>query len=134
MWASSKFERDCCFWLLQEEQDDIKAAYRRMARRYHPDVCAREEAQECTKRFIVLQEAYETLSDPWRRASYDRAMTNSLYSCSGWSMEEGDQLNWKLRWEEQLAVLKTRSAVNARENSDSWGARMRRRRQQQEQQ
>ncbi|KAJ7569198.1 hypothetical protein O6H91_01G066000 [Diphasiastrum complanatum] len=67
----------------------FKAAYRRMARRYHPDVCAREEAQECTKRFIVLQEAYETLSDPWRRASYDRAMTNSLYSVAGgaWKRE-----------------------------------------------
>ncbi|KAJ7569197.1 hypothetical protein O6H91_01G066000 [Diphasiastrum complanatum] len=72
-------------WLWQT----FKAAYRRMARRYHPDVCAREEAQECTKRFIVLQEAYETLSDPWRRASYDRAMTNSLYSVAGgaWKRE-----------------------------------------------
>ncbi len=55
---------------------DIKTAYRQMARRYHPDVCPPEELEENTKRFIEVQEAYETLSDPRRRAMYDAQILN----------------------------------------------------------
>jgi curved DNA-binding protein CbpA len=48
---------------------EISRAYRRLARRYHPDVSA---APALTlEAFLAVQEAYETLSDPRRRASYD---------------------------------------------------------------
>ncbi|GAA4369922.1 molecular chaperone DnaJ [Nocardioides caricicola] len=49
--------------------DAIKKAYRRLARQYHPDVNPDPEAQE---RFKEISLAYEVLSDPQKRASYDR--------------------------------------------------------------
>lgn len=50
-------------------QDDIKRAYRRLARKYHPDV---SEEQDAEARFQELQEAYEVLKDPEKRTAYDR--------------------------------------------------------------
>lgn len=50
--------------------DEIKQAFRRLARRYHPDVSAEPEAEESFKR---LREAYEVLGDSDRRAAYDRS-------------------------------------------------------------
>ncbi len=50
-------------------EDDIKKAYRRLARQYHPDVSTAEGAEE---RFKEINEAYQVLSDPEKRAAYDR--------------------------------------------------------------
>jgi curved DNA-binding protein len=49
--------------------DDIKAAYRKLARTYHPDVNKAADAQD---RFVEIGEAYEALGDPQKRAAYDR--------------------------------------------------------------
>lgn len=57
---------------------EIKRAYKQLARKYHPDVSPPGRAEEYTKRFIRVQEAYETLSDPRRRALYDRDMVGGL--------------------------------------------------------
>lgn len=48
--------------------DAIKAAYRRLARKYHPDVSKEADAEA---RFKEVQEAYEVLKDPQKRAAYD---------------------------------------------------------------
>ena len=48
---------------------DIKRAFRKLARELHPDVSQEPEAE---KRFREAAEAYEVLSDPERRATYDR--------------------------------------------------------------
>ncbi|CAA3002422.1 Hypothetical predicted protein [Olea europaea subsp. europaea] len=53
---------------------EIKQAYKQLARKYHPDVSPHDRVEEYTKMFIRVQEAYETLSDPRRRALYDRDM------------------------------------------------------------
>ncbi|KAH1073570.1 hypothetical protein J1N35_025898 [Gossypium stocksii] len=50
---------------------EIKKAYRRMVLQYHPDVCPPSAKEESTKRFLELQMAYETLSDPVSRKMYD---------------------------------------------------------------
>jgi molecular chaperone DnaJ len=50
-------------------QDDLKAAFRRLARQYHPDVNKSEDAEE---RFKEINEAYAVLSDNEKRAAYDR--------------------------------------------------------------
>jgi len=50
-------------------QDEIKRAYRRLARKYHPDVSHEKDAEE---RFKELQEANEVLKDPEKRAAYDQ--------------------------------------------------------------
>lgn len=51
-------------------QDEIKKSYRRLARQHHPD--ANPDDPESEARFKDLARAYETLSDPERRARYDR--------------------------------------------------------------
>jgi curved DNA-binding protein len=54
-------------------QDDIKRAYRKLARKYHPDVSKEPNAEE---RFKELQEAHEVLKDPEKRAAYDQLGQN----------------------------------------------------------
>jgi len=49
-------------------QDEIKRAYRKLARKYHPDVSKEPDAEA---RFKALAEAYEALNDAERRAAYD---------------------------------------------------------------
>jgi molecular chaperone DnaJ len=49
--------------------DELKAAFRRLARQYHPDVNNEPDAEE---RFKELNEAYAVLSDPDKRSAYDR--------------------------------------------------------------
>jgi len=50
--------------------EDIRKAYRRLARRHHPDV--NPGNQESEERFKQISEAFEVLSDPDKRAVYDR--------------------------------------------------------------
>lgn len=49
--------------------EEIKKAYRRQARKYHPDVSKEQDAEE---RFKAVNEAYEVLGDPQKRAAYDQ--------------------------------------------------------------
>ncbi len=49
--------------------EDIKKQYRRLARKYHPDVSKEKNAEE---KFKEVQEAYEVLKDPSKRTAYDQ--------------------------------------------------------------
>jgi curved DNA-binding protein len=49
--------------------EDIKKAYRKLARKYHPDVSKEPNAEE---KFKEMSEAYETLKEPEKRAAYDQ--------------------------------------------------------------
>src|SRR5450755_4561681 len=49
--------------------DEIKKAFRRLAKQYHPDA---NKEQGADARFIEINEAYEVLSDTQKRATYDR--------------------------------------------------------------
>src|SRR5512143_1773700 len=49
--------------------DDIKTAFRKLARQYHPDVSKEADAEE---KFKEINEAYAILSDNEKRAAYDR--------------------------------------------------------------
>ena len=53
----------------EASQDDIKKAYRKLARKYHPDVSKEKDAEE---RFKEINEAYQTLSEREKRAAYDQ--------------------------------------------------------------
>lgn len=54
--------------------DDIRRAYRKLARKYHPDVSKEPDAED---RFKDASEAYEVLKDPEKRAAYDQIQPNA---------------------------------------------------------
>jgi curved DNA-binding protein len=57
----------------EDTEDAIKKSYRKLARKYHPDVSKEPNAEE---KFKEVQEAYEVLKDPKKRASYDQLGSN----------------------------------------------------------
>ena len=50
-------------------EDEIKKAYRALAKKYHPDICKEPDAEA---KFKEVQEAYEVLSDPQKREQYNQ--------------------------------------------------------------
>ena len=69
--------------------DEIKKAYRRLARKYHPDVC---KGSECEDKFKEINAAYEILSDAKKKQQYDR-MGDSMFggqSFHDFSSAQGD--------------------------------------------
>lgn len=56
---------------------DIKTAYRRLARKYHPDISKESNAEE---QFKEMGEAYEVLRDPVKRAEYDQYLKNREFN------------------------------------------------------
>lgn len=54
-------------------QDEVKRAYRKLARKYHPDINKEPDAED---KFKALGEAYEALKDPEKRAAYDQLGAN----------------------------------------------------------
>ena len=77
------------------EAAEVKAAYRSLARKYHPDI---NKAPESAQKFKDILEAYETLSDTTRRKQYD--MVNGFYktpknSFAGNNFKKASQENSK---------------------------------------
>ena len=63
--------------------DEIRQAYRSLARKYHPDVAKEPDAEQ---RFNEVQEAYEVLSDEEKRKAYDRFGEAGIGGgAAGWS-------------------------------------------------
>jgi curved DNA-binding protein len=56
--------------------DDIKRAYRQLARKHHPDLKPAAERTRAAERFKEINEAYEVLSDPDKRGKYDALGAN----------------------------------------------------------
>ena len=71
-------------------QDDIKRAYRRLARKFHPDVSREANAES---RFKEVGEAYEVLKDPEKRSAYDRF---------GKDWQHGQEFRPPPGWEQQF--------------------------------
>ncbi len=71
----------------EADKEEIKRAYRRLARKYHPDVNKEEGAEE---RFKEINRAYEVLSEPETRARYDRFGEAGVGSAAGGFQDFGD--------------------------------------------
>ena len=61
-------------------QEEIKKAYRTLAKKYHPDVSTDPNA---TEKFAEIQVAYDCLSDPDKKANYDRFGTEDMAGFTG---------------------------------------------------
>lgn len=57
-------------------EKEIKAAYRKLARQWHPDLHTGKDKDKAEEKFKKINEAYEVLSDPGKRAKYDRLGAN----------------------------------------------------------
>jgi len=97
--------------------EEIKRAYRRLALRYHPDVCPPSRRAESTELFLELRRAYETLSDPAQRLRYDAELR-----ASGEDDPAGAAFSRDV-WEAQLCALRARS--EQRQSARSGGVRPR---------
>lgn len=53
--------------------EDVKLAYRRLAKEHHPDLHPERDKLQAERKFKEINEAYEVLSDPGKRATYDQA-------------------------------------------------------------
>ncbi len=68
-------------------QQDIKKAYRRLARKHHPDLHAdQKDKEKAEKKIKKINEAYEVLGDPEKKSKYDRLGAN-------W--QQGDEFNYQ---------------------------------------
>jgi DnaJ-class molecular chaperone len=63
---------------IPRDADDkkIKSAYRKLARKWHPDLHSGAEKERAEEKFKEINEAYEVLSDPEKREKYDRLGNN----------------------------------------------------------
>ncbi|KAF5801551.1 putative DnaJ domain, Chaperone J-domain superfamily [Helianthus annuus] len=110
---------------------EIKHAYKKMALKYHPDVSPPDRVEEYTMKFIRVQEAYETLSDPEARFMYDNCMANG-FAFSGkretrFDTRPDDKKRWKETWVGQISELQRRSTRSSNRGM-SWAARIRKQR------
>lgn len=58
------------------DEKKIKAAYRKLARKWHPDLHSGKDKESAEEKFKAINEAYEVLSDPEKRSKYDRLGAN----------------------------------------------------------
>ena len=77
--------------------DEIRSAFRKLARKYHPDVAKDKKAAE--EKFKQINEAYEVLSDPEKRQKYDQLGANwnqpgGFQSPPQWGPQRGGSNQW----------------------------------------
>lgn len=70
---------------------EIKQAYRKLAKKYHPDT--NQGSEEATRKFKLIHEAYNTLRDEALRQAYDAELIRKLRELAGNSKREGEGIH-----------------------------------------
>jgi curved DNA-binding protein len=97
-------------------KDDIRKAYRKLARKYHPDVNPENKAAE--EKFREINEAHEVLSDPEKRKKYDQLGSKwQQYEKSGGRPKN---FNWG-QWQSQPGTSYTYRTVSPEEFEELFG-------------
>ncbi|XP_074569166.1 LOW QUALITY PROTEIN: uncharacterized protein LOC141825678 [Curcuma longa] len=113
--------------------EEIRAAYRRQALRWHPDACrSAADQRRYAERFMQAREAYEVLSDSNRRRNYDLSLSGDGAAPAfreGCARRSEGGVTAFGNWDAQLEGLFRRSAVTEASGVDTWGSRVRRARQ-----
>ena len=118
--AREKKERRDPYEVLGVQRDasleQIKKAYRKRVKEWHPDRHPPSKKDECTQRIIEINAAYEILSDPERREAYDKYGARDLGAAKHQRKGGSDS------WEEILAALSEKMVDKlvrlARENAE----------------
>lgn len=101
--------------------EDIKRTYRKLARKYHPDVSQEADAEE---KFKAIGEAYEVLKDPEKRRAYDTLRTQ------GW--QGGERFTPPPNWQQEEFVYSDggggfsdffETLFGGRQRAGQWGRR-----------
>lgn len=79
------------------KKEEIKEAYRRLAKKYHPD--RNVDDPEAEGRFKEVQEAHATLSDSWKRALYDQDLQFSKFGTA--ATQEVEREKWTEHWDKE---------------------------------
>lgn len=97
------------------EPDEIRKAYRKMAKTAHPDVNSSPDAQD---KFVIITEAYEILSDPEKRSVYDsrlrRDRVQSTAARAARNTTAGSARANQERYEAWVRQARARAQANAR--------------------
>src|SRR3972149_8553453 len=76
-------------------EEDVKKAYRKLAREHHPDVVSEKDKEAAEKRFKEINEAYRVLSDAEKRKMYDTYGTaDPNQGFGGFSGGQGREGQW----------------------------------------
>src|ERR1043166_7637657 len=79
----------------EASEDEIKKAYRKLARKFHPDLNPGDKTAE--EQFKLLQEAYDVLSDLENRKLYDQYGENWRAVKAGISHGSSSLVSWRFR-------------------------------------
>jgi len=78
--------------------DEVKAAYRKLAKQHHPDRNA-DDPEAAEIKFKEIQEAHATLSDSWKRALYDQDLQFGQFGSA--ATQEVEKEEWTAHWERE---------------------------------
>lgn len=108
--------------------EDIKSAYRHLARKWHPDIAG--NTPDIIARFKEINEAYEILSDSLKKADYDKARRFYSYAKNSYSKEETKtdyktsknpnktSKSFNFKWEDLFSHKKERDVKPPRKGED----------------
>lgn len=80
-------------------KEEVKEAYRKLAKRYHPDRNLDDPNAE--NLFKEIQEAHSTLSDGWKRALYDQDLQFSKFGSAAPGTQDVDRERWTEHWDKE---------------------------------